>query len=63
MNSDIPEELANDKYGQPPYKWEVNPKYETPHLGPYIYVTETTLRRQTVGATYYIKYSEGKANE
>jgi hypothetical protein len=38
-------------------RWEVNPKYDVPHLGPYIYVDDNTghITSQQMGLKYYGK--------
>jgi hypothetical protein len=50
MENNIPEELQ-----KLPYKWEVNPKYDVPHLGPYVYVRDGHMTIPQMGEGYYME--------
>jgi hypothetical protein len=47
----IPESLKNL-----PYDWEINPKYDVPHLGPYVYIKENGhITMQQTGPGCYME--------
>jgi hypothetical protein len=60
MEQNIPDELKDSKYNKPPYNgWEVNPKYDVPHLGPYVYVdNDGNIKMPKPHSSYYMEAKE-----
>ena len=54
MEQNIPNALK-----QLPYNWEVNPKYDSPHLGAYVYVrSDGHIVMPSMGPGYYMESKE-----